>query len=132
MAGVLSALVTLYAIYSALAVDFRANPALTILYCIFPGLTFFVFALVRSSGWKAAVLTLLAIGYLVTASALNWRTCAELGYCSTVASTVFQTLKTKPVLCAFAIPALSLILFLLRRKQHKTQIATANKESVVE
>jgi hypothetical protein len=103
--GLLSISVTLHAISVFWAIDLRANPFVTYLYCLFPGLTFFVFLLVRPLRTKAALLWLLAVGYLLTASILNWRTCAELGYCGTVASTVIETLRTKPVLAAFAVAA---------------------------
>jgi hypothetical protein len=107
LTGVLSLEVTLHAIYAAWAIDLRADPLVTYSYCISPGLMFLVFLLVRPPRAKAALLWLLAAGYLLTASVLNWRTCAELGYCSTVASTVIETFRTKPVSAAFAVALLS-------------------------
>ncbi len=113
LTGLLSIVVTLHALYTAWAIDLRADRLVTYLYCLFPGLMCFVFLLVWPRRIKAALLWLLAVGYLLTASILNWRTCAELGYCGTVASTVIMTLKTKPVLAAFAVALLSLVPLLL-------------------
>ena len=117
LTGLLSILVTLHGAFAAWAIDLRADPIVTFLYCLFPGLTFFVFIFVRPLRMKAALLSLLAVGYLLTASILNWRTCAENGYCSTIASIVFMTIRTKPVLASFAVALLSLIPLLLHDGQ---------------
>lgn len=130
LTGVGSIEVTLHAIYATWAIDLRADPLVTYLYCLFPGLTCFVFLLVWPLRIKAALLWLLAVGYLLTASILNWRTCAELGYCGTVASTVILTLKTKPVLAAFAVALLSLVPLLLPNGQRQPD--ARRTESVVE
>ena len=129
LTGLLSIFVTLHALLSAWAIDLRANPTVSFLYCFVPGLTFFVFLFVRPLRIKALLLSLIAVGYLVTASILNWRTCAELGYCSTVASTVIQTLKTKPVLGAFAVAVLSLIPLLIRNTQREASAEGRRTES---
>lgn len=130
VAGLLSFAVTLHAIWTGWAIDLRADPLVTYLYCIFPGLMFFVFLLARPLRRKAALLWLLAVGYLLTASILNWRTCAELGYCSTVASTVIETFRTKPVLAAFAVAVLGSISLSLHTDQHKTDAEARRRESV--
>ena len=132
LAGLFSAYVTLHGIYSALRVDLRANPLLTILYCVFPGLSFFVFLFVRPPRPEAVMQTLLAVGYLITASMLDWRTCAELGYCGTVSSTVLETLRTKPVLAAFAVAILSVAALLLDQSGRKSGTSTPGKEHVLE
>jgi hypothetical protein len=121
LTGLLSILLLLHALATVWAIDLRANPFVTYLYCIFPGLMLFIFLWVRPPRMKTAVLWLLAIGYLVTASILNWRTCAELGYCSTVAATVTETLRTKPVLAAFGVAALSLVSLLLSSSQREAE-----------
>lgn len=119
LAGFLSAAVTLHAVYSTLSVDIRADPVLTLLYCAFPGLSFFVFLFLGSRSVGVVIQVLLAVGYLTTASMLNWRTCAELGYCGTVWSTVFETLKTRPLLSAFAVAALSIVALLVNRRSRR-------------
>jgi hypothetical protein len=131
LAALLSASVTLHAIYAAWAVDLRANPILTSLYCIFPGLSFLVFLFVRLPRPEAIAQTILAFGYLTTASMLNWRTCAELGYCSTVASTVLETLKTKPILALFAVAIFSFIAIALNESSRSAVAETRGREHVV-
>ena len=130
LTGLLSISVMLHALETAWAIDFRFDPLVTYLYCLCPGLMFFAFLFVRPLRMKAALLWLFAVGYLLTASILNWRTCAELGYCGTVATTVIQTLKTKPVLAAFAVALLSLVPFLLH--DGKRQRDARRTESVVD
>lgn len=98
--GIVSAGVTLYGVYSAIAIDLRPNPVLTGLYCLLPVMCFPVFFLVRPARRSTALLLILAIGYVVVFSMLNWRTCAELEYCSDVAATVLETMKT-PMVLAF-------------------------------
>ena len=101
--GILSAGETLYGVYSAIVIDLRPNPVLTGLYCLLPVLCFPVFMLVRPARRSTALLLILAIGYVVAFSMLNWRTCAELGYCSDVAATVLETMKTTVVLAFFGV-----------------------------
>jgi hypothetical protein len=54
-----------------------------------------------------------ALGYLTVFSMLDWRTCAELGYCTSVAATVLETLATRPVEATFAVAILNLCALLL-------------------
>ena len=56
---------------------------------------------------------------------LNWRTCAEMGYCGTVASTVLETLETKPVLAAFAVVLCALLAILIGSRPEKTSVPSA-------
>jgi hypothetical protein len=131
LAALLSASVTLHAVYAAWAVDLRANPILTSLYCIFPGLSFLVFLFVRLPRPEAIIQAILAFGYLITASMLNWRTCAELGYCGTSASTVLETLRTKPILASFAVAILSFIAILLNQGSRRSGAETRVREQVI-
>ena len=107
LAGLLSAAVTLYGVYSAIAVDFQLDASLITLYCLLPFLCFPIFMLVRPPSRSQTLLAVLALGYLAIYSMLNWRTCAELGYCGTVASTIIETLKTRTVLAYLAVVVLS-------------------------
>ena len=109
LAGVLSAGVTLFGIWSALAIDFRQDTALCVVYSALPILCFPVFLLVRASGRAAILLSLMALTYLGAYSALNWRTCSELGYCLSMTATVMQTLSTNMVLAFFFVVILSLL-----------------------
>ncbi len=99
--GILSAGVTFYGVYSAIVIDLRSNPVLTGLYCLLPALCFPGFLLVRPARKSAALLLIFAVGYVIVFSMLNWRTCAELGYCSDLTATVLETMKTTVVLAFF-------------------------------
>lgn len=107
MAGLLSAIVTLSGLYSIYGLDFRQDTVLSVLYCLLPILCFPVFILVRPAQRSAAIAAVLAVAYLVVYSMLNWRTCAQLGYCGSVASTVMQTLKTRTASCYFGVALFS-------------------------
>jgi len=108
-AAILSAGVTLYGLYAAIRIDLRQDTALSFLYCALPVLCFPVFLLVRPVSRSAFVLSLMALSYLGAYSALNWRTCSELGYCEAITATVMQTLSTNVVLAFFAVVILTLI-----------------------
>ena len=103
LAGILSAGVTLYGVYSAIAIDFRQDTILTGLYCLLPFLGFPVFLLVRPAHRSAFLLAVLAAVYVGVFAALNWRTCTELGYCGSIVSTLIETLKTHMVLAYFGV-----------------------------
>ncbi len=109
LAALLSAAVSLHAVYSAIAVDFRFNPVLTFLYCLFPALSFFVFLFVRSARAEAATQIALFVGYLVTSSMLSWRNCSAYGYCTTVGATVLTLLRSKPILASLGVAVLTLL-----------------------
>ena len=109
LAGVLSAGVTLYGMYSSIRVDFRQDTLLIVAYCALPALCLPVFLVFRPPHRAASLLFFMALTYLGVYSALNWRTCSALGYCESVTSTVIQTLSTNVVLAFFAVVALSLL-----------------------
>lgn len=109
LAGILSAGVTLYGVWSALGMDFRQDTVLCSVYSALPILCFPVFVLVRASGRAAVMLSLMALTYLGAYSALNWRTCSELGYCMSMTATVMQTLSTNVMLAFFSVVVLSLL-----------------------
>lgn len=101
LAGILSAAVTLYGIFSAIVVDFRADTVLISLYCLFPTLCFPAFMLVKPARRSAIAVAILAVGYVVVYSALNRRSCSELGYCGSIASTLIETIRTHSVRAFF-------------------------------
>jgi hypothetical protein len=101
LGGIMSAAVTLYGVYSTLAVDLRQSPVLIGLYCLLAILCFPMFLLIRPARRSAALLVVLACGYLIVYSALSWRTCAELGYCGSVLDTVVEIFKTRTALAYF-------------------------------
>jgi hypothetical protein len=108
LAGIFSAGVTLFGIGRSFGVDLRQDTLLSCLYCGLPILCFPVFLLVRPPRRAAVLLSLMALTYLGAYSALNWRTCSELGYCDSLIATVFQTLSTNMVLAFFAVVILCL------------------------
>lgn len=113
LAGIISAGVSLYGIYSAFGVDFRQDTLLSCLYCGLPLLCFPIFLLIRPQNRSAFLLSLMALTYLGAYSALNWRTCSELGYCQSLLAIVMQTLSTNVVLSFFAVVILQLIALLV-------------------
>src|SRR5271157_4298257 len=88
-AGILSFAVSGYGLYSFASADLRRDTGVMILFCLLPALSFPVFLLsFRWFRWSAALHWLTAAGYLAIYSMLDWRTCAELGYCTGVLQTV--------------------------------------------
>jgi hypothetical protein len=113
IAGVLSAVVTLHGVISAISIDFNQDTLLTGVYCALPILCFPVFLLIRPPRRSAILLSLMALTYLGAYSALNWRTCSELGYCESLPAIVMLTLSTNMVLAFFAVVILSLMALLV-------------------
>ncbi|MGA7107089.1 MAG: hypothetical protein WBY75_05065, partial [Terracidiphilus sp.] len=107
--------------------DFRRDTMVSTLYCIFPILSFFIFLFVKAPKLELSLHLVIAIGYLTTFSMLNWRTCAEMGYCSSVASTVLETISTKPMLAAFAVVLCALLAILVGSRPEKTSVPSARK-----
>jgi hypothetical protein len=101
LAGVLSFTVMRWGLYSAISVDFRMNPVQTILYCALAILCFPLFVIIRLLRKPEWWLWIAACAYLVVYSALDWRSCAAMGICGSVAGTVWQTLKTHSALAFF-------------------------------
>jgi len=101
VAGIVSAVVTLYGVYSFIVVDLRANTVLTGLYCLLPILCFPGFLLVKPARRSAIVVAILAVAYFAVYALLNRRSCSELGYCESVASTLLETLRTRSVTAFF-------------------------------
>jgi hypothetical protein len=106
-AGICAVFVSLNGLWNFYGIEFRVDTAVSVLYCLCPFSSFFVFLFVRSPKFEAGLHAAIALGYLATFSMLNWRTCASVGYCGTVVSTILLTLKTNPVLAAFAVIVLS-------------------------
>jgi len=113
LAGVISAGVSLYGIYSAFGLDFRQDTLLSCLYCGLPLLCFPIFLLIRPQNRSTFLLSLMALTYLGAYSALNWRTCSELGYCQSLVETIMQTLSTNVALAFFSVVILLLIALLV-------------------
>ena len=113
VAAVLSIGVSVHGVWSAISIDMRQDTVLTLVYCAMSILCLPVFVLVRPLSRSTFFLSLMALTFLATYSALNWRTCSELGYCDSIVATVMQTLSTNMVLTFFAVVILNLIALLV-------------------
>jgi hypothetical protein len=105
-----------WGVYSAWSIDFRMNPVLSVLYCALPILSFFLVAPIRRGRIPTWTIEAAACAYLMAYSMLNWRTCSAHGYCSSVAGTVFLTLKTPSMLAFILAAACSLGAQISRRR----------------
>lgn len=105
--GACALFVSLRGVWNIRGLDFRIDTVVSVLYCLLPFLSFFVFFFAKPPRTQVLMHTIIAAGYLATYAILNWRTCSAFGYCDGVGSTIFLTLMTKPVLAAFAVLVLS-------------------------
>jgi hypothetical protein len=125
--GVCSLFVSLHGIYQIYGLDFRVDTLVSTIYVVLPLASFFIFLFVKVPKLEVSLHAIVAIGYLSTFSILNWRTCAELGYCGSIASTVFATLKIKPVLAAFGVIVFSFAASFVDDRRGKTADHTSSK-----
>ncbi len=102
-AGVCSLFVSLHGIWNIYGLDFRIDTVISVLYCLIPFLSFFLFVFVTRVHLELLLHATLAAGYLAAYTLLNWRSCIADGYCTTVGSTIGMTLRTKPVLAALGV-----------------------------
>jgi hypothetical protein len=114
-AGIFSCLLTLYGLAAIRGLDLRQNTLLSVAYCALPllSLPLFLFAL-----FARRLLLLqapLVLAYIPVYSALNWRTCAELGYCGSVASVVLMTIATSKVLLFWGVALSSAAALIVER-----------------
>ena len=114
-ARLLSFAVSIYGLLPFTSADFRNDTLLMGLYCILPVLSFPVTLVsFRSLRLSVALHWLLVFGYVAVYSMLAWRTCAELGYCEGVLSTLFATTSTWRVRGLFLVAILNLALPILK------------------
>ena len=128
LTGVGSAWVTAYGVYAYTGANLNIDTVTMSLYCFLPMLSLPVFLL---SFWRhrasVAAHFATAFAYLLSYSMLNWRTCAEMGYCGTVTSTVVETLETKPILAAFVVVLCVLLANLVGTRPEKTSVPPARR-----
>jgi hypothetical protein len=111
-----SLLLTAYGAYCSTGADFARDALEMGLFCALPLLSFPVFLFsFKSLRWSVAMHWISAAGYLAVYSALDWRTCADAGYCQGVTHTVLQTMAAGPVEAAFAVAAFHLAALLFVR-----------------
>ncbi|MDR3741265.1 MAG: hypothetical protein P4L40_19775 [Terracidiphilus sp.] len=94
IAGILLLLAAVGGVSALWAVDLRANPAIALLYCLLPAATFIAFIVPWGGAARMVLQVVLTAGFLSAYAALNWRTCASLGYCTTIGATLWATVHT--------------------------------------
>jgi len=120
-AGLLSFGMSGHGFYMCAASGLRQDSIAAAFFCLLPGLSFpaFLWSLRERRGANL-LHWVLAVCYLAVFSVLNWRTCSELGYCSTVSATVIETLTTRPVEAMFAVAIFGFAALLLDRNRLRT------------
>lgn len=119
--GVGCLVLSAYGAYLYLASGLQHDSPIVSLFCLFPMLSFPIFLF---SFWRlraaAAMQCASAAGYLTFHSMLDWRTCAELGYCGSVSSTVAGALRARSVEAAFVLAFLHVGVWWLVRSGPRT------------
>jgi hypothetical protein len=115
LAGVFSCLLTLYGLAAVRGLDLRQNTWLSVAYCALPLLSLPLHLLALAVRRLLPIQAILVLAYIPVYSALNWRTCAELGYCGSVASVVLMTIATSKVLLFGGVALSSLAAFIVER-----------------
>jgi hypothetical protein len=114
-AGIFSCLLTLYGLAALRGLDLRQNTLLSVAYCSLPLLSLPLYLLALVARRLLLLQALLVLAYIPVYSALNWRTCAELGYCGSVASVVVMTIATSKALLFWGVALSSLAAFVVER-----------------
>jgi hypothetical protein len=114
-AGIFSCLLTLYGLAALRGLDLRQNTLLSVAYCALPLLSLPLYLLALVARRLLMLQALLVLAYTPVYSALNWRTCAELGYCGSVASVVLMTIATSKVLLFWGVALSGAAAFVVER-----------------
>ena len=115
-AGIFSCLLALYGMAALRGLDLRQNTLLSVAYCALPLLSLPLFLLALEVQKLLPLQAFLLLAYIPVYSALNWRTCAELGYCSSIASVALMTIATSKVLLFWGVALSSLAAFVVERR----------------
>jgi hypothetical protein len=115
-AGILSLLLTLNGLAAVRGLDLRQNTFLSAAYCALPLLSLPLYLLALGVRRLLPLQAVLVLAYIPVYSALNWRTCAELGYCGSVMSVVAMTIMTSKVLLFWGVALSSLAAFVVERR----------------
>jgi hypothetical protein len=107
LTGVCALFLSVHGLWNLYGLDLRIDTLVSVLYCLLPFLSFFVFLFVKTARVEVAMHALIALGYATVYSILNWRTCSGFGDCISVGSTIAATVRTKSVLAALAVVILS-------------------------
>jgi hypothetical protein len=112
-AGAFSFLLTLYGLAAMRGMDLRQNAMLSFAYCALPLLSLPLYLLALAVRRLLPLQAVLLLAYIPVYSALNWRTCAALGYCGSVASVVLLTITTRKVLLFWGVALVSFAAFVV-------------------
>lgn len=115
-AGVFSCLLALNGMAAVRGLDIRQNTLLSVAYGALPLLSFPFFLLALVVRRLLPLQAILVLSYIPVYSALNWRTCAELGYCGSIASVVLMTVTTTKVLLFWGVALSSLAAWVVERR----------------
>jgi hypothetical protein len=115
-AGIFASLLTFYGLAAIRGLDLRENTLLSVAYCALPLLSLPLFLLALAVRKLLLLQTALVLAYIPVYSALNWRTCAELGYCGSDASVVLMTIATSKVLLFWGVALSSAAAFVVERR----------------
>ena len=114
-AGLFACLLTLYGLAALRGLDLRQNTLLSVVYCALPLFSLPLYLLAHFARRLLLLQALLVLAYIPVYSALNWRTCAELGYCGSVASVVLMTIATSKVLLFWGVALSSVAAFVVEQ-----------------
>jgi hypothetical protein len=120
-AGLFSCLLTLHGLAALRGLDLRQNTLLSLAYCALPLLSLPLYLLALAERKLLPLQTVLVLAYIPVYSALNWRTCAELGICGSVVSVVLMTIATPKVLLFWGVALSSLATFVVERLPRLTR-----------
>ncbi len=117
--GVFSCLLTLYGLAAVRGLDLRQDTMLSFAYCALPFLSLPLYLLALAVRKLLPLQAILLLAYIPVYAALNWRTCAELGYCGSVASVVLTTMLTSKVLLFWGVALASVAAWIVGRHEPK-------------
>ena len=115
-AGIFSCLLALNGLAAVRGMDLRQNTLLSFAYCALPLLSLPLYLLALGVRKLLPLQAILLFAYIPIYSALNWRTCAELGYCGSVAAVVLVTIATSKVLLFWGVALSSVAAFVAERR----------------
>jgi hypothetical protein len=112
-AVVFSCLLTLYGLAAVRGMDLRQDALLSVTYCVLPFLSLPLYLAAFGLRKLLPFQAILLFAYIAVYSALNWRTCTELGYCGSVVSVVLVTIKTSKVMLFWGVALSSAAAFVV-------------------
>jgi hypothetical protein len=124
IAGAGSTMVSAYGAYLYMGMDLRRDTVAAVIYCLVPmlSLPFFLLSLWRYR--SALILHAAAVMIFFAAySILDWRTCAEHGYCSSAAATVWETITSRVSRAVLGVLLANFLALILSSRRQSSQAA---------